>query len=166
MLNNKKKEPIYKHTHLSQAEINRMKPLMESAFGESLSQYTGTRERIKQEKLDFLAGQYANRIRIANNLGVNPLNEDANIFAGMPQVKQLFESANFSAPGNTLGMPNVSNPMASNAVPGGMWNPSYTAGSGDIPSYVFGLQSHIANYCIGFDLIPTIQVDTPKVVTQ
>ena len=54
MLNNKKKEPIYKHTHLSQAEINRMKPLMESAFGESLSQYTGTRDRIKQEKLDFL----------------------------------------------------------------------------------------------------------------
>ena len=63
-------------------------------------------------------------------------------------------------------MPNVANPMSSNSIAGGMWNPSYQAGTGDLPSYVFGLQSHIANYCIGFDMLPTIQVDTPKVVVQ
>ena len=165
MLNNKK-QPIYRHTHLTQAEINRMKPLMESAFGESLNQYTGSREKIKQEKLEFLAGQYANRLRVASNLGLSPLNEDANIFAGIPNVKQLFENTNFSAPSNTLTMPNVANPMSSNAIAGGMWNPAYQAGTGDLPSYVFGLQSHIANYCIGFDMLPTIQVDTPKVVVQ
>ena len=165
MLNNKK-QPIYRHTHLTQAEINRMKPLMESAFCDTLNQYTGSREKIKQEKLEFLAGQYANRLRVANNLGLSPLNEDANIFAGIPNVKQLFESANFSAPSNTLTMPNVANPMSSNSIAGGMWNPSYQAGTGDLPSYVFGLQSHIANYCIGFDMLPTIQVDTPKVVVQ
>lgn len=160
----KEKKSIYQHTHLTQGEINKMKPLIESAFQSVLNEYGDSRKNIRNERVNFMAGQYANRLRVAKNMGTSPLNEDANIFTGIPQVKQLFESV--TTPSNTLGMPSVANPMSSNQVAGGIWNPSYTVGSGDIPSYVFGLQSHIAAFCIGFDLIPTIQVDTPKVVTQ
>lgn len=163
----KEKEKFYKHTHLSDVEIKKFAPLMESAFGESMKRYSGANASIKNERINFISGLYANRLRVSKNMGTNPLNEDANIFQALPQVKQLFESAgNISMPSNTIGMPNVVNPQTSNSITGGIWNPSYQAGSGDIPSYVFGLQTHIAANCIGMDLIPTIQVDTPKVVTQ
>ena len=54
--------------------------------------------------------------------------------------------------------------MEGNRVAGGMWNPAYKPGSGDVPSYIFGLQTHLALHCIGFDMLPTISVDTPKIV--
>jgi len=157
-----KAKSIYKHTHLDEGSIERMKPLLENAFSQELGAYNGNRAAIKDEKLNFLAGQYANRTRVAGNMGTTPLYEDAQIFGHIPQIKQLFESA--STPGNVIGMGAVSNPGSSSALNGGIWNPAYQAGSGDIPSYVFGLQSHIALHCIGFDLMPTIAVDTPKIV--
>ncbi len=162
MFGNNKQQPIYKHTHLDMNSVTRLKPLMENSFAGPLGQYSGNREAIKKEKIDFLAKQYANRTRVAENMGTTPLNEDAQIFGHIPQISKLFESV--STPGNVMNMGNVSNPGNGTSVNGGMWNPAYQPGSGDIPSYVFGLQSHIAMHCIGFDLMPTIAVDTPKVV--
>jgi hypothetical protein len=157
------RKSIYRHDQLSQREIDAVKPLMESAFADEFSRYTGNRAKIGEERKNFVSAQYANRMRIANNMGVSPLYEDAQIFGGInPQLKSLFES--YSAPANIIGMPNVSNPDSSNQHQGGIWNPAYKAGSGDLPSYVFGLQSHLALHCIGFDLLPVIAVDTPKVL--
>lgn len=164
MLNQEKNQPIYKHTHLDQRSVDRIVPLMENAFAEQLGNYSGNREAIKKERIKFSTEQYANRLRIMGNLGgTNPLFEDAKIFGnvGDGQLKNLFESV--SVPGNIIGMGEVTNPQSSNQHNGGIWNPGYKAGSGDIPSYVFGLQSHLAWHCIGFDLIPTISVDTPKI---
>lgn len=161
-----KRERIYKHTHLNQADADRYRPLMESVFASELANYAhGNRSAIKDERIRFAAEQYANRVRVASNQGVSPLMEDANIFGGMGgNIKNLFESV--STPGNIIGLGNVTNPMNGNQVPGGMHNPGYRAGSGDIPSYVFGLQTQLALRCVGFDLIPTIAVDTPKVVVS
>lgn len=160
------RKPIYTHTHLTQREIDAVKPLMESAFNEEFGRYgdeNPLRSQILKEKKEMMAAQFANRMRIAKNMGVSALNEDAKIFAGLgSEIKQLFES--YSAPNNIINMGNVVNPDSSNQHAGGIWNPNYKAGSGDIPSYVFGLQSHLALHCIGFDLMPTIAVDTPKVV--
>jgi hypothetical protein len=160
-----KRHRIYKHTELDQRDADRLKPLMESAFKEEFGRYGNSREAIKNERLRFVTEQYANRARIAKNMGVTPLFEDAAIFGQvMPQIKPLFESAAYSLPGNVVGMGEVTNPDSSWQHQGGIWNPGYKAGSGDVPSYVFGLQNHIALNCIGFDLMPTIAVDTPKVV--
>lgn len=160
------RQRIYKHTELNQKDADRVKPLMESAFTEEIASYNhGNRKHIADERMRFASEQFANRCRIAKNMGIHPLNEDATIFGNaFPQLKNLFESV--SMPGNIIGMGEVTNPMEGNAVPGGMWNPGYKPGSGDIPSYVFGLQSQIALHCIGFDLMPTIAVDTPKVVVS
>lgn len=162
-INQEKSKPIYEHTKLDARVVAQVKPLLESTFANEFSQYTGAREQIGKEKKQFVAEQYANRLRVAANMGANPLFEDAAIFGniGGGQLKNLFESV--STPGNIIGMGEVSNPDSSNQYTGGIWNPGYKAGSGDIPSYVFGLQSHLAIHCIGFDLIPTISVDTPKV---
>lgn len=160
MIGNQKPQSIYKHTHLDMNSVARLKPLLESSFGAELGNYGGARAGIKQEKIDFLTKQYANRERVAGNMGTTPLYEDASIFGNIPSIKQLFESA----PGSVIGMGNVANPMSGSSVTGGIWNAGYQPGTGDIPSYVFGLQSHIAMHCIGFDLIPTIAVDTPKAV--
>lgn len=162
MFGNQKPQSIYTHTHLDMNSVNRIKPLMENAFASQLGNYSGNREAIKKEKSEFIAKQYANRSRIADNMGTTPLYEDSQIFGHIPQIKQLFESV--STPGNGMNMGNVSNPANGTSQTGGFWNPAYQPGSGDIPSYVFGLQSHIAMHCIGFDLMPTIAVDTPKVV--
>jgi len=168
MFNNIQNERIYKHTHLDVKEAERLKPLMESAFAEEFKQYSGpgsnpTREAIKKERIQFASEQFANRMRISRNMNMSPLYEDSKIFGEtMPQLKNLFESV--SVPGNIIGMGEVLNPMSSNQVSGGIWNPAYKGGSGDVPSYVFGLQSHIALHCIGFDLMPTVAVDTPKVL--
>ena len=54
--------------------------------------------------------------------------------------------------------------LEGNRLPGGMANPGYKAGSGDVASYAFGLQGQLAMHCQSFDLLPTIAVDTPKVV--
>ena len=155
---------IYKHTMLNQQEADRVAPLMESAFAGELAGYNhGNRQHIAKERLRFASEQYANRCRVSRNMGLNPLNEDANIFGtAFPQLKNLFESV--SQPGNIIGLGEVTNPMNGNQVNGGMWNAGYKPGSGDVPSYVFGLQSQIALHCVGFDLLPTIAVDTPKVV--
>lgn len=155
---------IYKHTMLNQQEADRVSPLMESAFASELAGYNhGNRQAIAKERVRFASEQYANRCRVSRNMGMNPLNEDANIFGtAFPQLKNLFESV--AQPGNIIGLGEVTNPMNGNQVAGGMWNAGYKPGSGDVPSYVFGLQSQIALHCIGFDLIPTIAVDTPKVV--
>lgn len=164
------RQRIYKHTELNQRDADRIRPLMESAFADELGGYKhGNRQHIAQERARFASEQFANRVRISNNMGVSPLNEDANIFGHLnPNLKNLFES--YSAPGNIIGMGEVRNPMnmtpAAGGVQGGMWNPGYKPGSGDVPSYVFGLQSQIALHCIGFDLMPTIAVDTPKVVVS
>ncbi len=159
---NIKRQRIYKHTELDQRSADALKPLLENAFSEELGRYS-TRPEIKAERVLFAAEQFANRSRIANNMGTVPLNEDANIFGqAMPQLKNLFESV--STPGNVIGMGGVQNPGSSSTLTGGIWNPGYKAGSGDVPSYVFGLQNHIALNCIGFDLMPTIAVDTPKVL--
>ena len=157
---------IYKHTELDQRDADRVRPLMESAFADEITNYNhGNRKHIADERMRFASEQFANRCRIAKNMGIHPLNEDATIFGNaFPQLKNLFESV--SVPGNIIGMGEVTNPMEGNAVQGGMWNPGYKPGSGDIPSYVFGLQSQIALHCIGFDLMPTIAVDTPKVVVS
>lgn len=163
-----KRDPIYKHTQLDPKESARLQPLMESAFAQEFTQFSGignnpNREVIAKERAKFISEQYANRVRVSRNLGLNPLNEDAQIFGeAMPQLKNLFES--IATPGNVIGMGDVANPMNGNQVAGGMWNAGYKPGSGDIPTYVFGLQTHIALHCIGFDLMPTIAVDTPKVV--
>lgn len=162
MFGQEKNQPIYKHTHLDEASVNRLRPLMESSFGQEFGAFGNARKDIKEERAKFVAEQYANRARIAGHMGVNPLNEDAAIFGNIPQIKQLFESA--AMPGNVIGMGNVTNPASGSSYNGGIWNPAYQSGTGDIPSYVFGLQSHIAMHCIGFDLIPTIAVDTPKFV--
>lgn len=159
------RDRIYRHTELDQREADRLKPLVESAFAGELGRYTGSQNRkaIGEERVRFATEQYANRTRIARNMQTSPLNEDAQIFGGaMPQLKNLFESV--STPGNVIGMGAVANPGNSGDYAGGQWNPGYKTGSGDIPSYIFGLQNHIALNCIGFDLIPTIAVDTPKVV--
>ena len=157
-----KRQRIYKHTELDQKNADALKPLMESAFKEEFGKY-GTRPGIKEERLRFVTEQYANRTRIATNMGETPLFEDAKIFGStMPQLTKLFESV--STPGNVIGMGAVANPGSSSGLAGGIWNPGYKAGSGDVPSYVFGLQNHIALNCIGFDLMPTISVDTPKVL--
>lgn len=163
MFGNTKNDPIYKHTHLDMGSVSRIVPLMENSFQKDLSAYSGgNRANIKKEKVDFLAKQYANRVRIAQTMRTTPLYEDAAIFGHIPQIKQMFESV--STPGNGMNLGNVANPGNGTSVAGGMWNPAYQPGSGDIPSYVFGLQSHIAMHCIGFDLMPTIAVDTPKIV--
>jgi hypothetical protein len=167
MFNMKQKaEPIYKHTHLDPRLTEKITPLMESAFAEEFGAYdkdTDPRRKIvREEKIKFLSEQYANRLRIANVLGTHPLNEDQQIFGNIPQISKLFESVD--SPGSIIGMGEVRNADSSNQYAGGYWNPAYKAGSGDIPSYVFGLQAHIAMYCIGFDLLPTISVDTPKVM--
>ncbi len=162
MFGQEKNQPIYKHTHLDDASVNRLRPLMESSFGQEFGAFGNARKDIKEERAKFVAEQYANRVRIAGHMGVNPLNEDAAIFGNIPQIKQLFESA--ALPGNVIGMGNVANPASASSYNGGIWNPAYQSGTGDIPSYVFGLQSHIAMHCIGFDLMPTIAVDTPKFV--
>ena len=159
------KKSIYKHTELDQRTSDAMKPLLESAFASEFAKFEhgSGRDAIKKERLQFVADQYGNRTRIANLMGASPLNEDASIFgSAMPQLKNLFESV--STPGNVIGMGAVANPASSSALAGGIWNPGYKAGSGDVPSYVFGLQNHIALNCIGFDLMPTIAVDTPKVL--
>jgi hypothetical protein len=167
MFNTKEKaEPIYKHNMLDPRLTEKVMPLMESAFRKEFGEYDDDkdprRKAISTEKLKFLSEQYANRLRIANVLGTHPLNEDAQIFGNIPQMSKLFESVD--SPGSIIGMGEVRNADSSNQYNGGYWNPQYKAGSGDIPSYVFGLQAHIAMYCIGFDLLPTISVDTPKVM--
>lgn len=157
---NVERERIYKHDKLNQADADRLRPLMESAFKAELSAYDG-RPALKEEKLRFITEQFANRARVAASMGQNPLYEDAQIFGGLnPQLKDLFES--ISNPANIINMGNVQNPMNATDVAGGKWNPGYKRGTGDLPSYVFGLQNHIALHCIGFDLLPTIAVDTPK----
>lgn len=162
--NEVKRERIYKHDKLNQADADRLRPLMESAFADELSAYNN-RPQLKEEKLRFITEQFANRMRVSNAVGVSPLNEDANIFGGInPNMKSLFESV--SSPANIINMGNVRNPMNATDVPGGKWNDSYKRGTGDLPSYVFGLQNHIALHCIGFDLLPTIAVDTPKPVVN
>lgn len=155
---------IYKHTDLDQRDADRFRPLMESAFADELKAYKhGNRQHIADERMRFASEQFANRVRVAKNMGVSPLNEDAQIFSNLGSgVKALFES--YSDPSNIIGLGNVANPMNGTDVPGGMWNTGYKPGSGDVPSYVFGLQSQLALHCIGFDLMPTIAVDTPKVV--
>ena len=159
---NIQRDRIYKHTHLNQSDADRLKPIFENAFRESLKLYE-SRPEIRDERLRFMTEQYANRCRVAGNAGESPLNEDAKIFGGLsPKLTKLFESV--STPGNMVNMGNVANPQNGWEVNGGMWNPGYKAGTGDIPSYVFGLQSHIAMHCIGFDLMPVIAVDTPKAV--
>lgn len=164
MFENKKKQPIYQHKF---PEVERMgkqiAPLMESAFSVEFARYND-RPELKAERLKFASEQFANRCRVAKAMNTTPLNEDARIFSelGDGSLKNLFES--FAMPGNVIGMGEVVNADASNQHQGGIWNPAYKAGSGDIPSYVFGLQSHIALHCIGFDLMPTIAVDTPKVM--
>lgn len=160
---NLKRTRIYKHTELDQREADRLKPLVESAFGADMKRYnTPGRQVIADERMKFVTEQFANRARIAKNMGASPLNEDAQIFGeSMPQLKKLFEDA--SLPGNIIGMGNITNPDASSTLAGGIFNPNYKPGSGDVPSYVFGLQNHIAVACQGFDLIPTIAVDTPKI---
>jgi hypothetical protein len=161
-------ESIYKHTQLDPRMVEKITPLMESAFGQDLNNYEDgkdpRRKAIRDEKIKFLSEQYANRLRIANVMGTHPLNEDAQIFGNIPQISKLFESVD--SPGSIIGMGEVRNADSSNQYNGGYWNPSYKSGSGDIPSYVFGLQAHIAMYCIGFDLLPTISVDTPKVMVS
>lgn len=164
-MNNKERKSIYTHTHLNPAMVDKFKPLLESTFRQELESGDSLRKPLMENKLEFAAKQYANRVRVSNNMGINPLNEDAKIFgSAFPDSKQLFESV--STPGNVIGLGNVVNPDPSYAHQGGQWNPSYKAGSGDIPSYVFGLQTQIALHCIGFELIPTIAVDTPKVTIQ
>lgn len=166
MLDNTRK-PIYKHDFLRESEIARMKPLFESAFAKKLNEEgaSARRKQVLNEKINFAATQYANRVRISNNMGTHPLFEDSKIFgAVLPDTQKLFESV--STPSNIIGMGNVVNPDPSYAHTGGQWNPAYKAGSGDIPSYVFGLQSQLAIHCEGFDLVPTIAVDTPKVTIQ
>jgi hypothetical protein len=158
-----KRQRIYKHTELDQREADALKPLMESAFKNEFTKYGNSRQAIKDERLRFVTEQYANRNRIAKNMGTTPLFEDAQIFSNLgPALKNLFESV--STPGNVIGMGAVANPDSSSGLIGGIWNAGYKPGSGDVPSYVFGLQNHIALNCIGFDLIPTIAVDTPKVL--
>ena len=168
MLNNNKRQSIYKHTELSPAAVAKLKPLFESAFGNEFNDNGNTnpyRKKIMDEKLKFATEQYANRVRVSENMGTTPLFEDSKIFGEtFKGTEKLFESV--STPGNVIGMGNVTNPDPSYAHQGGQWNPSYKAGSGDIPSYVFGLQSQLAIHCIGFELIPTIAVDTPKVTIQ
>lgn len=158
------RQRIYKHTDLDVRDAERIRPLMESAFSEELGAYNhGNRKHIADERARFASEQFANRVRVSKNMGVSPLNEDAQIFSSFGSgVKELFES--FSMPGNQIGLGNVTNPMNGWQVDGGMHNAAYKPGSGDVPSYVFGLQSQIALHCIGFDLIPTIAVDTPKIV--
>lgn len=164
---NIKRDPIYKHDQLDVRQAEALRPLFESAFSAEFQRYRDDknpmRQKIGEERMKFATEQYANRARIANNMGVSPLNEDANIFGSLGKnVVKLFED--YSTPGNMVNMGNVANPMNGSQVPGGMWNQSYKPGSGDIPSYVFGLQSQLALNCIGFDLMPTLAVDTPKVV--
>jgi hypothetical protein len=155
------KQRIYKHTELDQREADALKPLMENAFKSEFDRYVGPRAAIKNERLRFVTEQFANRARIARNMGETPLNEDAKIFGqSMPSLKKLFEDA------PVIGMGDVVNPGSSSTLTGGIWNSAYKPGSGDIPSYVFGLQNHIALNCIGFDLIPTIAVDTPKIMVS
>ena len=160
MINIERKR-IYKHTELEAKEAQRIVPLVESAFASELKRYTGNRQKIADEKKLLVSEQYANRARISRNLGVSPMNEDAEIFGNLNKnFKKFFEDA----PQSIIGMGNVQNPGNGTDVSGGMWNSNYKPGSGDVPSYLFGLQNHIALNCIGFDLMPTIAVDTPKVV--
>lgn len=165
MIQSNRRDPIYKPTHTSQAAVNKLKPLFESAFGDAMGRFSGSdsRSAIKKERVEFAARQYANRARVAENMGQSPLYEDSQIFKNFgPAVVNLFESN--STPQNIAGIGNIVNPGSPTTTPGGIWNPNYQAGSGDIPSYVFGLQSQVALYCEGFDLLPTISVDTPKIV--
>ena len=166
MLNNKR-NPIYQSTKLSPAAVEKYRPLFENAFAGNFEgdQSNPYRKKLMEEKIDFATKQYANRVRVSENMGHSPLFEDSKIFGStFEDSKQLFESV--STPGNVIGMGDISNPGSSSTMAGGLWNPSYKAGSGDIPSYVFGLQSQLAIYCIGFELMPTIAVDTPKVTIQ
>lgn len=159
-----KREPIYKNTHVNPAMVAKLQPLFESSFADALSGFDGKRANYKEERLKFAATQYANRMRIAENMGVTALNEDAQIFGQTlgDGIKKLFESA--SMPSNIIGMGNITSPGNPTTTPGGIWGSTYQVGSGDIPSYVFGLQSQIALHCQGFDLLPTISVDTPKIM--
>ena len=162
----KERKRIYTHTHLDQRSADSFRPLMENAFRDELASLND-RPHIKEERLRFITEQYANRCRVAKISGETPLMEDAKIFGGISSsLKNLFESLtpSLSSPQNIINMGNVRNPMNATDVPGGMWNDGYKPGTGDIPSYVFGLQNHIALHCISFDLIPTIAVDTPKPV--
>lgn len=162
MFNDIKKERIYKNTHLNPSMVSRVRPIFESTFKQELSNMNiPGRKKLIEERARFGAEQYANRVRIANNMNKHPLHEDASIFGGLG-LKNLFESV--STPGNIIGNGNVSNPDSSWQHNGGIWNSDYKSGSGDLPTYVFGLQSHLALHCYGFDMIPTIAVDTPKVV--
>ncbi len=158
------RNPIYKPTHLSQAVVDKLKPLMESAFADELSGFVGGREKLKKERLELAARQYGNRMRVAQNTLTSPLFEDSKIFGSAlgSNVGQLFESV--SMPSNIVSMGNIQSPGNPTTTPNGMWNPNYSPGSGDIPSYVFGLQSNIAMHSQGFDLLPTIAVDTPKIM--
>ncbi|KAA6360134.1 MAG: hypothetical protein EZS28_044339, partial [Streblomastix strix] len=163
------RNPIYRHEFLDTRVSQSLEPLMESAFAEEFSRYKNdanpNSKAILDERKKFIAEQYANRMRIAENMGVHPLYEDANIFGHLsPKLTKLFEDATYSQPANVIGLGEVRNPMEGNRLPGGYWNQGYKPGSGDVPTYVFGLQTHIPMHCIGFDLMPTINVDTPKVV--
>ena len=160
---NVSKSPIYKHTELRPGMAERYRSLFESTFAEPLKRFNhGNRQAIGQERLQFATEQYANRVRVAGNMGASPLDEDAAIFGkAFPQYKSLFES--ITTNGNVIGVGNVVNPMEGNRLPGGMANPNYKPGSGDVGSYVFGLQGQLALHCQSFDLLPTIAVDTPKV---
>lgn len=164
---NDKRNPIYKSTDLSPAAVAKLRPLFESAFAKEFEGYESNpyRKKLMDDKIDFATRQYANRVRISDNMGTSPLYEDSKIFGKVFEGSQkLFESV--STPGNVIGMGEIVSPGNSSTLPGGLWNPSYKAGSGDIPSYVFGLQSQLAIHCIGFELVPTIAVDTPKVTIQ
>lgn len=160
------KKRIYKNTDLDTRDVERIKPFMESAFASDLARYND-RPEMKAEKLRFMSEQFANKRRISGVMGSTPMHEDGNIFgAAFPGVKSFFESADYSMPGNIIGMANPTPAQPGWQIPGGVNNPSYQKGTGDIPAYIFGLQSHLALNCQGFDLLPTIAVDTPKVVTQ
>lgn len=158
----KNHKPIYT-SQIPRANVERIKQQFEhSEFKNMLGKNATDKEReLFEAKKEFAAGLYANKQRISNLTGVSPLNEDAKIFGGLGVDTKLFESA--SLPSNIIGLGNVVSPDPSHAHKGGQWNPAYKAGSGDIPSYVFGLQTEIAFRCVGFELVPTIAVDTPKV---
>ena len=115
-----KREKIYKHTHLLPGDAERYRSLFESAFAEPMKRFQhGNRRDIGQERIQFATEQFANRARIANNLGTSPLNEDAQIFGrSFPQLKTLFES--ITTNGNVIGMGPGGCCLVSSS-PGGNW---------------------------------------------
>jgi hypothetical protein len=161
------RKSIYKHDQLEEKVAGKFKPLIENAFRTELSRYEGSpkasgRDNIAKERISFAANQYANRARVSEMVGEKPLFEDSQIFKGIGNLSKFFESASESI----TGMGEFSSPGVSTSLTGGIWNPGYKPGSGDIPSYIFGLQNHIALNCIGFDLMPVIATDTPVVRVQ